>query len=71
MVKRKELGPLPQPQALSPDSLPQARAGAENCPGFPEAPHAPAVVAKILERKTLAPNSQRGSRNANQEREGL
>lgn len=53
-----ELSPLQQPQALTPNSLPHPRAGAENDPGFPEAPHTPVIVAMILERRKLIPKSQ-------------
>lgn len=53
-----EHSPLQQPQALSPTSLPHPGAGAENYPGFPEAPHVPAIVAVILERRKLIPKSQ-------------
>lgn len=34
------------------------RAGAENHPGFPEAPHTPVILAMILERKRLIPTSE-------------
>lgn len=55
-----ELSLLHQGQALSPNSLPHPRAGAEDYPGFQEAPHMPTIVAMILERKELKPQSQWG-----------
>lgn len=58
--KKSALTSAAAPQALSPNSLPHPRAGAENYPGFPEASHIPVIVAMILERKKLILKSQEG-----------